>query len=216
MSDSNTYQNPRSMFGQPCVFRPKDESKPQEVCIKGDPEQEKFYEIRNPKTITLSNIPERSSHLVETAKTKVNILEMKHVEGGWPETVLLKDPSEQEREIRVWKRKEEKNEDFPRKVKELIAQTTRILNQNLRIDVYEDYFEDTKEEVIEDNFSAKTKSVFKDQCPYKRTVNKVDIYHEEDLNKVGKIGRFAVAYKLCPGQEVAPTEKLPVKFYSKF
>ena len=136
MSDSNTYQNTRSMFGQPCVFKAKDEPKPQLVCIGPDAELEKNFEIRNPKTITLSNIPERSSHLVETAKTKVNTLEMKHVEGGWPEVVLLKDPSEQEREIRVWKRKEEKNEDFPRKVKELITQTVKIINQNLRIDVY--------------------------------------------------------------------------------
>jgi hypothetical protein len=218
MSDSNTYQNTRNLFGQPCMFKAKDEPKPQEGCIKGEPDLEKNYEIINPKIITLSNIPERSSHLVETAKTKVNTLEMKHIEGGWPESVvMLKDPSEQEREIRVWKRKEEKNnEDFPRKVKELINQTTRIINQNLRIDVYEDYFEDSKQEAVEDNFSAKAKSVFKDQCPYKRTINKIAIYHEEDLTKNVKLGRFAVAYKLCKGEEVPPTEKLPVSIILKF
>jgi hypothetical protein len=210
MSDPITYTLKRDAFGHPTNFKMKEETRPHELSIKSEPELERNFEQRNPKTITLTNITEKSCHMVKTDKTKMTTLEMRHIEGGWPDEVAhTKDPAQHKREIQVWKRRIGTSEEFSNKVKILIDKTGRILKQNRRLDIYEDHFENNDEEQIEDDYSAKTKSVFK----YKRTVNQLAMYIEEDQSKVVKgIGRFAVTYKLCKGQDVPPTEKLPVIF----
>jgi hypothetical protein len=215
MSDPITYTLKRDAFGHPTNFKMKEETRPHELSIKSEPELERNFEQRNPKTITLTNITEKSYHMVKTDKTKMNTLEMRHIEGGWPDEVAhTKDPAQHKREIQVWKRRIGTSEEFSNKVKVLVEKTVRILKQNRRLDIYEDHFENHEGELVEDDYSAKTKSVFKDKCKYKRTVNQLAMYIEEDQTKVVKgVGRFAVTYKLCKGQDVPPTEKLPVKLF---
>ena len=128
--------------------------------IKSEPHQEKNFELKNPKTISIGNITEKSFHKVHTEKTKTQTKVLKHLEGGWPEQV--KDPSEP-REVNNLKRTtEKKKEDFFPKVKGLISSTTEILKKNLRMDIYEDYFDNANNIIKEDQFSAKIKSVYKD------------------------------------------------------
>jgi dynein intermediate chain 2 len=199
--DSNTYVLKREFFSQPVKFNDKEDTDLKLLCIKQDYSSAKNYEPRNPKSITLGNVVEKSSHYIHTEKTKTISVLMKHTEGGWPDTV--KDPSET-REVMVWKRKTEKEDpNFAQKVKILIANTTSILKQNLRMDIYEEYFDENEQSVNEDNFYAKIKSVFKDSEKYKRTVAKVVLSLEEDQTKI------AVAYRLHKNQIVEPNYKLP-------
>jgi hypothetical protein len=71
------------------------------------------------------------------------------------------------------------------------------------MDVYEDYFDDRKKEVISDNFEAKVKMVFKDPeaDKYKRSVVKVAWNVPEEKEEQNRI---AVAYKLDKNQEIPP------------
>jgi len=199
--DSNTYNLKREFFGQKINFKNKEEIDLKFLCFKPDYSAAKNYEARNPKSITLGNIVEKSTHHIHTEKTKTMSTLMKHTEGGWPDSV--KDPSET-REVQVWKRKTEKEDpNFAQKVKILIANTTSILKQNLRMDIYEEYFDETEQAVNEDNFYAKIKAVFKDTEKYKRTVSKVVLSPDEEQS------RIAVAYRLHKNQTIEPNHKLP-------
>ena len=127
--------------------------------------------------------------------------QFKHVEGGWPESV--KDPTEP-RDVNNWKRTREKTEDFPGKVKRLIHETSEKIKQNLRMDIYEEYFDENETSVSEDNFSAKVITVYKDVEKYRRSVNKVVWISEDSQTK------FAIAYRLHKDENVPSNIKLPV------
>jgi dynein intermediate chain 2 len=199
--DSNTYNLKREFFGQKINFKNKEETDLKYLCFRQDYSAAKNYEVRNPKSITLGNIVEKSSHLIHTEKTKTISVLMKHTEGGWPDSV--KDPSET-REVQVWKRKTEKEDpNFAQKVKILIANSSSIIKQNLRMDIYEEYFDESEQQVNEDNFYAKIKSVFKDTEKYKRCVSKVVLSPDEEQS------RIAVAYRLHKNQVIEPNYKLP-------
>ncbi len=175
MSDSNTYILERGFFGKPISFKAKENEDYKINLFKQDITREKLYEQNNPKTITFGNITEKSSHIITTEKTKIKSVQVKHVEGGWPDP-SIKEISNQ-REINNWKRarvKDEKIPLVPDKLRQLIANTQVITKQNLRIDIYEDYFDNNKNEIKEDNFAAKIKTVFKDMYnpEIKRSVNK--------------------------------------------
>ena len=164
------------------------------------------FELKNPKTITLGNIIEKSYHKVHTEKTKTQTKLIKHLEGGWPAEV--KDPFTEQREVNNWKRVMERKEDFFPKVKGLISATTEIIKKNLRMDIYEDYFEANNNVLKEDKFSAKIKCVYKDNFPIKRSVNKVT-WHPEDQNIV------ASAYKIKKLEQLTEKTKLNVIFNFK-
>jgi hypothetical protein len=172
--------------------------------IKQDVSLFKNFEIKNPKTFSCTNIIEKGSHIICTEKTKTKSAQFKHIEGGWPESV--KDPSEN-RDVLNWRRAEEKKESFPGKVKTLITQTEIKLRQNLRMDIYEEYFEENEETVAEDDFSAKVITVFKDIEAFKRPVNKV-VWTAEDTQT-----RFAISYKMHKDENISSTNKLPVKLF---
>lgn len=199
--DNNTYTIKRSNFGGKITFKSKDEMR-KNMCFKQDLSLYKNFELKNPKIFNVTNIPEKSSHIICTEKTKTKSAQFKHVEGGWPDTV--KDPSEP-REVNNWKRLEEKKEAFPGKVKTLIAQTETKIRQNLRMDIYEEYFDENEDTVTEDNFSAKVITVYKDVEKYRRSVNKV-VWTAEDTQL-----RFAISYKLHKDETVETNTKLPVR-----
>jgi len=204
--DSNTYTLKRILYGGKITFKAKDDIR-KDMCIKQDLSLYKNFELKNPKVFSLTNIPEKGSHIICTEKTKTKSAQFKHVEGGWPESV--KDPSES-RDVLNWKRQEEKKEAFPGKVKTLIAHTETKLKQNLRMDIYEDYFEENEESLTEDNFSAKVITVYKDVEPFRRSVNRVVWTAEEPQT------RFAISYKLHKDEQISNTTKLPVIFIFYF
>lgn len=198
--DNNTYTIKRSGFGGKITFKSKDEIR-KNMAFNQDLNTLKNFEQKNPKVLSITNIIEKANHIVCTEKTKTKSAQMKHVEGGWPESVL--DPSEP-REINNWKRQEEKKEAFPGKVKSLIAHTETKIKQNLRMDIYEEYFDDNVEPVSEDNFSAKVITVYKDIESYRRSVNKV-VWSAEDVQT-----KFAISYKLHKDEDTG-SKKLPVR-----
>lgn len=187
-SESDTFSLKREFFGQKTNFKAKEEDA-KNICIKQDPTLLNKYVYKNPRTITIGNQVEKSFHVIHTEKTKTKSMLVKHVEGGWPEVV--ENPNEP-RHINNWKRAKEKGEGFAEKVLNLIENTEDVLKQNLRMDVYEDYFDESKikkEEAIEDNYSVQIKTVFKDTCPYKRSISKL-CFSPEEPNKI------AIAYKI--------------------
>lgn len=197
--EANTYQLKREEFGKKINFKPKEDDNYKAACVKEDTNYEHKYIFKNPRTITLGNYVEKSYHIIHTEKTKTRSMPVKHVEGGWPDTV--ENPNEA-RQINNWKRTKEKKEDFPDKIRKLISNTETVIKQNLRMDVYEEYFDTGKksEEVIEDSFSAKIKTVFKDPSPYKRSVSKV-CFSPEEQNKI------AIAYKLKEDETTSILDK---------
>jgi len=203
MSDSNTYTLERGCFGKPVNFKAKENDDSKMNFFRSDPSREVKYDQKNPKTITLGNISEKSSHIIHTEKTKTKSVQVKHIEGGWPDAI--KEISDA-REINNWKRAREKDDTkqpiVPDKVRGLVNNTQTIIKQNLRIDIYEDYFEESKEQAKEDNFTAKIKTVFKDMFnpEIKRSINKVCFNWSEKQNLI------AAAYKI-QGSDGHHTEK---------
>lgn len=199
--ESDTYSLKRQYFGGNIVFKPKEDDDARNIFVKEDPQALRFFNSKNPRTITLGNIVEKSSHIIHTEKTKTKSLIVKHIEGGWPESV--ENPAEP-RHITNWKRAKEKGEGFVEKVVNLIENTEDILKQNLRIDVYEDYFDETKikssTEGVEEDYSIKIKTVFKDTSIFKRSVSKV-CFSPEEQHKV------AIAYKLHDSENTVLVDK---------
>jgi hypothetical protein len=182
--DNNTYTIKRSGFDGKINFKSKDEIR-KNMGFNQDLNTLKNFELKNPKILTVTNIIEKLTHTVCTEEKKKSA-QMKHVEGGWSESVV--DFSEP-REINNWKRQEEKKEAFPGKVKSLIARTETKIKQNLKMDIYEEYFDNKNESDSEDNFSAKVITVYKDIEPKRRSVNKV-VWYAEDVQT-----KFAISYK---------------------
>ena len=197
------FQLKREYFGQKIHFKAKEDESFREASIREDPAQESKYVYQNPRTITLGNYVEKSFSVVHTEKTKTKSTLIKHVEGGWPDTV--ENPNEL-RQINNWKRQKEKKEDFPDKIRKLITYTELVIKQNLRMDVYEEYFETNKnsKDLADDSFTAKIKTVFKDTCEYSRAVSKV-CFSPEEQNLI------AIAYKLKEDESNALVDrsKLP-------
>jgi len=199
--ESITYTVKKDPYSKNVVCRNREESDWKLLCFKQDLTATKNFEPRNPKSITLGNHIEKSSHLINTEKTKTKSVSMKHTEGGWPESI--KDYTEP-REINGWKRHKEKEDlEFPQKVNTLLTKTRLILEQNLRMDVYEEYFDESELTANEDIFSAKIKTVFKDTEKYKRSISKIEFSPDEEQS------RIAVAYRLHKGQEIEPNYKFP-------
>ena len=206
MSEDNTYTLKREYFGQPINFKEKEITINPSIILKPNPDQMINYGPKNPKSITLSNMVEKSSHMVNTEKIPTKTITLSHLEGGWPEDVINhSEPEKVQREMKGWVRAKEKGDKFELKIRELIANTEKIIHQNQLMDVYEEYFDEKKKEVVSDNFEANIKMVFKDPEPYKRSVVKVAwIVPEEKEEQT----RIAVAYKLSKDQ----TEDIPPNY----
>lgn len=201
-SEDNSYTLKRECFGQPINFKGKEVPFSNAILLKPDPNLNANYEPKNPKSASFSNFVAKSSHMVNTEKIPTKTLCLSHLEGGWPDEVINhSEPEKVQREMKGWVRAQEKGEKFELKIRELIANTEKIMHQNQLMDVYEEYFDDKKKETISDNFEAKTKLVFKDPEPYKRSVVKVVWNIPEEKEEQRKI---AVAYKLAKNQDVPP------------
>ena len=203
-SEDSSYTLKRDAFGQLINFKQKELplTNINQITIKTDEKAIDNYVPKNPKSVTLNNIIEKSFHMVNTEKNPTKTITLSHVEGGWPDEVINHSEIEKvQREMKGWVRQKEKGDKFETKIRELIANTEKIFHQNQLMDVYEEYFEENKTEIINDNFEAKIKMVFKDTEPYKRTVTKVVWNVPEEKEEQRKI---AVAYRLVKGQDVPP------------
>ena len=94
--------------------------------------------------------------MVNTEKIPTKTITLSHLEGGWPDEVINhSEPEKVQREMKGWVRQQEKTDKFEIKIRELIANTEKIMHQNQLMDVYEEYFDDKKKEIVSDNFEAK-------------------------------------------------------------
>ena len=179
-NEGHFYYLKREYFGAKLnPLKKKDTTEADYCYFKSNPSLEANYDLKNPRSITLNNIAEKSFHKIQTAKTTTKSKMILHVEGGWPEGVK----PEEAREIMNWKRSKEKQEEFPLKVKSLIETTTPIIKQNLRMDPYEEYFQEKSENVVEDSFSAKVKLVLKDNFEFPRRVRHL-AWNWENQNQI--------------------------------
>ena len=203
-AEDNTYTLKREAFCQQINFKPKEVQPSQLIYFKPDGLAIQNFDPKNPKSVSLTNIVEKSCHMVNTEKIPTKTVTLSHIEGGWPEEVVNHSEIEKvQREMKGWVRAKEKGDKFELKIRELIANTEKIIHQNQLMDVYEEYFDEKKKEVISDNFEAKVKMVFKDPeaDKYKRSVVKVTWNVPEEKEEQNRI---AVAYKLEKNQEIPP------------
>lgn len=201
-SEDNSYTLKRECFGQPINFKAKEVPLTNAINLKPDPALISNYEPKNPKSVSLNNFVEKSSHMVNTETIPTKTITLSHLEGGWPNEVINhSEPEKVQREMKGWVRTQEKGDKFELKIRALISDTERIIHQNQLMDVYEEYFDDKKKETVSDNFEANTKLVFKDPEKYKRTVVKVIWNVPEEKEEQRKI---AVAYKMGRNQDIPP------------
>ena len=130
-SEDNSYTLKREAFGQQIAFKAKEAPFTNATFLKADPGLMANYEPKNPKGTSFTNFVEKSSHMVNTEKIPTKTITLSHLEGGWPDEVI--NHSEQEkvqREMKGWVRTQEKTERFEIKIRELIANTEKIMHQN--------------------------------------------------------------------------------------
>lgn len=198
-SDDNTYSLKISAFGGQINWKGKDLLSSSATAINAisiKPKEELIanYTSKNPKSFSVSNIPEKSAHEVNTEKNPTKTITFSHVEGGWPERVVADpEPEKVAREKKNWVREREKGTNFYKIITNLTTSAEIIFKQNQLMDVYEEYFDNVEETSINDNFEAKVEMVYKDIEPYKRSVRKVVWNIPEDKEEQKKI---AVAYHL--------------------
>ncbi|OEH80488.1 dynein intermediate protein [Cyclospora cayetanensis] len=102
---------------------------------------------------------ELSEHTVNTGSVSVCERGMRHIEGGWPKEVDSTDPQE----VATWKKRAERDPALLQGLKQLTADCSRVLRQNLVVDLFEDYFKGT--EVVRGNekrIYIKSKALLKD------------------------------------------------------
>ncbi|MCQ2816553.1 MAG: hypothetical protein MJ252_04715 [archaeon] len=209
-SDENTYSLKKMNFGLAITWKTKDlptaatSNNVNSVSIKPDEKYLERFTTKNPKSVSFTNIVEKSAHSVHTEKNPTKTITISHVEGGWPEYVISDpEPEKIAREKKGWVRAKEKTPNFAKTIDNLCSSAEFIFKQNQLMDVYEEYFENQEVAVSSDVFEAKVEMVYKDTEPYKRIVNKVVWNVPEEKVEQRKI---AVAYRLNrnANQEIPP------------
>ena len=144
-SEDSSYTLKRDCFGQQIAFKAKEAPFTNSSYLKPDPNLFVNYEPKNPKSASFTNFVEKSSHMVNTEKIPTKTITLSHLEGGWPDEVINhSEPEKVQREMKGWVRQQEKGDKFEIKIRELIANTEKIMHQNQLMDVYEEYFDDKK------------------------------------------------------------------------
>ena len=102
-----------------------------------------------------------------------------HDEGGWPKEV---DATEAQ-DTAKWRKKLEKDPTFTAAVRQLCTGTSKCLEQNSTIDVFEHYFFQEEPDALVENLNLKTLALFKDVSDEARTISKIG-WHPEGPTKI--------------------------------
>ncbi|KAJ3416059.1 Dynein intermediate chain 2, axonemal [Chytridiales sp. JEL 0842] len=183
------YQRRRREFGKQLQLK----DKPAELTcsILPDPTYARNYVERNPCSVEIQSVPEKSEHEVNTDSFAFTNRGILHLQGGWPKDV---DPTDVEHTIR-YKKKIEKDEEYIKSVQVMGNTMEHCIKQNNAIDIYEEYFVDTPDTVTVEPPSAKSLNVFRDPNPTKRTASYVSWY-PDDGHKI------AIAYSVLQFQQM--------------
>ncbi|CDJ70527.1 dynein intermediate chain, putative [Eimeria necatrix] len=195
-----TYSKLRQEFGRHCSFSL---TEPRILgVIDPNPEQMDQLIPQNPRNFCGDTLIELSEHTVNTGNVSVCGRGMRHVEGGWPKEVDPTDPQE----VAKWKKRAERDPAFLQSVKQLTAECSRVLQQNLVVDLFEDYFKGSEtSRGSEQRLYAKSIALLKDSLGQGQRSVTCIAWHPEGPQKL------AVGYGVMefPGQpESLPTSAL--------
>lgn len=174
-----TYSKLRSEFGRHCAFTA---TEPRTLgLIKPDPAHMDNLIPQNPRNFCGDTMIELSEHSVNTGSVSVCTRGMRHIEGGWPKEVDCSDPQE----VAKWKKRAERDPMFLQSVKQLTADCSRILQQNLVVDLFQDYFKGAEIPRANDQrFYAKSIALLKDRpSNCKRSVTRI-AWHPDGPQKM--------------------------------
>ncbi|KAL8432391.1 hypothetical protein ACSSS7_004658 [Eimeria intestinalis] len=156
---------------------------------------------QNPRNFGGDTIIELSEHTVNTGSVSVSGRGMRHVEGGWPKDV---DPSDAQ-EVSKWTKRAERDPSFLQSVKQLTADCTRVVQQNLVVDLFQDYFGGAEIHRGNERLCAKSVALLKDSAGnYRRSVTCI-AWHPDGPQKV------AVGYGILKFQ--CQPESLPASAF---
>lgn len=179
MNDEFIYMKKRKEFGRYCAF---DDVEPKILgAIERNPDCADLYVEQTVLNVTLDNIPSLSEHSVNTARVQTKNRGMYHQEGGWPKEIDASEAQDKEK----WRKRLEKDPLFTQAVKTLCSSSTKFLEQNITMDLFEHYFLDEDPEPLVDNFGVKTMALFKDPTDEKRSVTKIGWHPEGPTKLVG-------------------------------
>ncbi|KAL8270679.1 hypothetical protein Esti_005395 [Eimeria stiedai] len=151
-----TYTKLRQEFGRPVCFtltEPRTLGMIEPNCAQMDQ-----LIPQNPRNFGGDTIIELSEHTVNTGSVSVSGRGMRHVEGGWPKDV---DPSDAQ-EVSKWTKRAERDPSFLQSVKQLTADCTRVVQQNLVVDLFQDYFSGAEIPRGNERLFAKSIALLKD------------------------------------------------------
>ena len=116
---------------------------------------------------------------------------MLHTEEGWPKEV---DATEAQ-DTTKWRKKLEKDPIFTSAVKNLCTTTSKCLEQNNTIDLFEHYFFQEEPDALVENLQLKTIALFKDPSDEPRTISKIG-WHPEGPTKI--VGYLKTINRILP------------------
>lgn len=174
----------RKEFGRYCAF---DDVEPKILgAVERNPDSADMFVEQTVLNVTLDNTPPLSEHSVNTARVQTKNRGMSHQEGGWPKEIDASEAQDKEK----WRKRLEKDPLFTQAVKSLCASSTKFLEQNITIDLFEHYFLDEEPEPLVDNLGMKTMALFKDPTEEKRSVTKIGWHPEGPTKLVGSYGNL--------------------------
>ncbi|KAL8430584.1 hypothetical protein Efla_000529 [Eimeria flavescens] len=151
-----TYSKLRQEFGRPVSFTVTDARTL--GIIEPNPEHMEQLLPQNPRNFCGDTLIELSEHTVNTGSVSVSGKGMRHVEGGWPKEV---DPLDAQ-EVAKWKKRAERDPAFLQNVKQLTADCSLVLQQNLVVDLYQNYFAEEQIPRGSERLSVKSVALLKD------------------------------------------------------
>ncbi|SOV18957.1 dynein-associated protein, putative [Plasmodium gaboni] len=160
------YSKKKSDIGKKCLFK---KSKSQIIGrIEANEELKKKYIYKENIYYNDDNIKKYSEQYVNIESLKLENKFFYHNEGGWTKDV---DISEQQNKIKYIKRLD-KDINLINSLKILMNETTKILNKNNSINIYEEYFKNDLQN--EENFKIKSILVIKDKMrKYQRFITSI-------------------------------------------
>eukprot|EP00842_Homolaphlyctis_polyrhiza_P004768 jgi/Hompol1/5292/HPOL_001254-RA len=181
------YQRKRKDFGRQPLF--VERLAETGVNIAPEPTYMKNYVERNPCQAEVQCAPEKSEHEVNTESFSFTNRGILHTQGGWPKDV---DANDVEHTIR-YRKKIEKDEEYMRAIKALGDSMEHCIKQNNAIDIYEEYFVETVDDISAEPPAAKSINVYRDPNHIKRAASYLSWY-PDDGHKI------AVAYSVMDFQ----------------
>lgn len=194
-----TYSKLRQEFGRPISFTV---TEPRTLgIIEPNPEQMEQLIPQNPRNFCGDTLIELSEHTVNTGSVSTCGRGMRHLEGGWPKEVDSTDPQE----VAKWKKRAERDPAFLASVKQLTADCSRVVQQNLVVDLFQDYFKGAEVPRGSERLFAKSIALLKGRPAHSKSSVTCIAWHPDGPQKL------AVGYGIMKFQgqpESVPTSAL--------